>query len=171
MNRSARIALLTLYTAFKVALLVLTAFFFIFFYFFIARGFPVNVYYLSYLLIPLVLLFFTAWILPKGKVKKGFWWSVLALFLAGVIALASCLGYNAYQSSITLPMPADGAIDTDAYLAFDKNSGIARLGKPASLHFSAEQDLPVLDGAAAFFPLYSSFVEAVYPEEVCKLNG
>ncbi len=170
MKDTTRTLLFALYTALKIVLLILTAFFFFFFYLFIARTFPTNIYYLSYLLIPFTLLLFTAWLLPKGKVRKGFLWSVLALFLAGAIALSSCLGYNAYLGSITIPMPADGAIDPYEYLAFDKTSKIARLGKPASLRFSAEQNLPVLDGAAAFFPLYSSFVEAVYPEEVCKLN-
>ncbi len=167
MNKTTRIVLFSLYTALKIVLLTLTAVFFLFFYLFIARGFPTNIYYLSYLLIPFTLLLFTVWFLPKGKIRKGFLWSVLALFLAGAIALSSCLGYNAYLNSITIPMPADGAIDPFDYLAFDKDSNIARLGKLASLRFTAEQNLPVLDGAAAFFPLYSSFVEAVYPEEKC----
>ncbi len=171
MNKTTKIVLFSLYTALKIALLAVTVLFFFLYYLLFGRMFPANIYYLSYLLIPLALLFFTAWLLPKSKVRKGFWWSVLALFLAGAVALSACLGYNAYIGSLTLPMPADGAIDPYEYLAFDENSKIARLGKPASLRFSAAQNLPVLDGAAAFFPLYSSFTEAVYPEEVCKLNA
>lgn len=169
MKKSAYIAFFSLMTLLKLGLLMAVGIFLIFFYFFIARTFPPNIYYLSFLLIPLIAILFLTLFLPKGKLRRGFLWSAGAVALAGVIALTSCLGYNAYLGSLTLSMPGDGAIDPYEYLAFESDR-LARLDRPASLRFTAEDNLPVLDGAAAFFPLYSSFVEAVYPREKCVYN-
>ena len=36
--------------------------------------------------------------------------------------------------------------------------------------FTYNDELPIVDGAAAFFPMYSSFVEAMYPSNIGKLN-
>jgi len=51
-------------------------------------------------------------------------------------------------------------INTDEYLPFKWNSKIVKLRK-ASLKL--EDDLPIIDGATAAFPVYSAFVHAVYP--------
>lgn len=126
----------------------------------------VNTYYASFVIIAAIALLFAAWVLPFKKVRKGFFFSGLAVMLAGVIAVSSCVGYNAYMYSITI---RENALDIYEYLAFDKNSKIARLGKEASLRFSMTDNLPVLDGAAAFFPLYSAFIEAVYPSTISGL--
>lgn len=52
-------------------------------------------------------------------------------------------------------------IDVSRNLPFDESSHIVRYRAETIL----EGDLPVLDGAAAMFPLYSAFTEAIYPEE------
>lgn len=51
-------------------------------------------------------------------------------------------------------------ISVSENLPFDPDSHIAH----SPTDFRLEGDLPVLDGAAALFPLYSAFVDAVYPE-------
>lgn len=49
---------------------------------------------------------------------------------------------------------------TSDYAPFDPNSLIARLDKPASLHIS--EDMPIIDGALALYPVYSAFANSVY---------
>ncbi|MDR2922809.1 MAG: substrate-binding domain-containing protein [Treponema sp.] len=45
----------------------------------------------------------------------------------------------------------------------ERKTKIARLNRPASLRLN--NNLPRIDGATAMYPLYSSFVHAVYPEK------
>ena len=58
----------------------------------------------------------------------------------------------------------DVSINTEEYLPFSGDSKIAKLNHKASLKLNS--DLPVLDGAAAVFPVYSAFINAVYPKNV-----
>lgn len=55
------------------------------------------------------------------------------------------------------------------YQPFDPESKIATLDEPASLKLRTE--LPIVDGAAAVFPLYSAFVNATYPKWVELYDG
>ena len=169
MNPKAKLALKILYTALKVGVIVLAGLILFFFYLFRLFGVAPNVFYSSFVLLAAVIALALAWLLPFKKVRKGFLFSALAVGLAGVIAVGACLGFNARQSAITIK--GDGAIDPSEYLAFHEESKIARLGSEASLRFSEEDNLPVVDGAAAFFPLYSSFVEATYPADIPALNA
>ncbi len=111
-----------------------------------------------------------AWLLPKKmkRSKKGALISAAAIACAGVIAVGAVCGYNAYLDSIRIIDNLN--IDTSEYLPFDDDSKIARLDGEASLRFSILDDLPVIDGAAALFPLYSSFVNATYPSNIAPLN-
>lgn len=169
MQPKAKLALKILYTVVKVGVIVLAGLILFFFYLFRLFGVAPNVFYSSFVLLAAVVALAVAWLLPFKKVRKGFLFSALAVGLAGIIAVGACLGYNAHQKAITIK--GDGAIDTREYLAFHPESKIARLDHEASLRFTMDDDLPVVDGAAAFFPLYSSFVEATYPSEIPELNG
>jgi len=60
-------------------------------------------------------------------------------------------------------------IDVSLYLPFEKESVLARTG--SSLHFSSDDDLPVLDGAAALVPVYASVIDSCYPEGCVKYKG
>ncbi len=51
-----------------------------------------------------------------------------------------------------------------SYMPFTGSSSLVRLNKTPFLQFSAEDELPVVDGATALFPVYCSFVENVYPK-------
>ena len=168
MKPKAKLALKILYTVVKVGVIVLAGLILFFFYLFRLFGVAPNVFYSSFVLLAAVVALAVAWLLPFKKVRKGFLFSALAVGLAGIIAVSACVGYNAHQKSITVK--GDGAIDTSEYLAFHPDSKIARLGYEASLRFTMEDKLPVVDGAAAFFPLYSSFVEATYPSDIPELN-
>ena len=55
----------------------------------------------------------------------------------------------------------NGNIDTNKYLAFEEESDIARLPYEYKDRFTYNDELPIVDGAAAFFPMYSSFVDLV----------
>ena len=58
--------------------------------------------------------------------------------------------------------------DMDEYLPFEENSKIVKIDSET---LKLTDDLPVIDGAAAFFPVYSAFVNAVYPETTELYDG
>ena len=53
-------------------------------------------------------------------------------------------------------------INIHEYAPFTEGSAVKKLDEEATL--TLEGELPVLDGATAMYPLYSAFVQAVYPE-------
>lgn len=53
------------------------------------------------------------------------------------------------------------------YLPFDEDSGIVRLDSDLKL----TGEIPVIDGAAALYPVFSAFVNAVYPEGSVSFDG
>ncbi len=168
MKRSSKFIFSSLLLLVKVALLALFLFFLVLYFLMFGRMLDLNVYWASFVVIAAVGIFLVALFLPFKKIRKGFFFCGGAVALAGVIAISACLGYNAWLDSIIVVDKS--AIDTDLYLAFDPNSKIARLDREASLSLPSGKDLPVLDGAAAFFPVYSAFVEAVYPSTIPSLN-
>lgn len=62
-----------------------------------------------------------------------------------------------------IPTMSDRGVDLNLYKPFMKGSKVVSLGEPSNLKI--ETNLPKLDGATALYPLYSSFVRAVYPEK------
>ena len=56
------------------------------------------------------------------------------------------------------------------YMPFTHSENLSHLDGEPLLHFSKEDDLPIVDGATALFPVYCSFVEAVYPSD-CKIEN
>lgn len=88
------------------------------------------------------------------------------LLTSGIIALLACYGRNYYIESMTAV--DNNSVDTDRYLPFDDASAIARLDEEPELTLT--KDLPVLNGSAALFPLYSAVVNMVYPETIPELN-
>lgn len=59
------------------------------------------------------------------------------------------------------------SVELGEYLPFEEKSQIVK--RKSSLQLSGE--LPVLDGAAALYPVYSAFLNATYPEGSCKFDG
>lgn len=57
----------------------------------------------------------------------------------------------------------DGSVDLYEYSPFVERTKAVSLDRPAS--FQIEEDLPVIDGATALYPIYSAFAQAVYPEK------
>lgn len=59
------------------------------------------------------------------------------------------------------------SIELDKYLPFDENSEIVNIRSD----FQLTNDLPVIDGAAALYPICSAVVNAVYPEASVEFDG
>lgn len=79
------------------------------------------------------------------------------------VTLTSRLGNN-YSGVSQTKM-----VDVARYLPFEETSNLAKTG--SSMHFSSEDDLPVLDGAAALVPVYASVIDLVYPEGSVTYEG
>nr|MBQ8252015.1 substrate-binding domain-containing protein [Lachnospiraceae bacterium] len=117
----------------------------------------ISVFVIPAILIPLIL------VKNKKKVLKieGI---ALAVYLA---AISVNVGINAYNESITINTSPN--IDVNLYLPFEEESQIVKLDGEASLQLT--DNLPVVDGAAAVFPVYSAFVNATYPDTVELYDG
>lgn len=114
----------------------------------------------SALLLPTLLLIL---IYSKNKKRdlKRFGIFILVFF----IILGINIGINKYEENITVKTNVN--IDCNEYLPFTEDSKIVKLDKEASLKLTGK--LPILDGAAAVFPVYSAFVNETYPNTT-KLN-
>ena len=89
-------------------------------------------------------------------------------FAVTVVICGIKYGIEAYDRSITINTTPN--INVHEYLPFEEDSKIVKLDKEASLKF-VPGNLPRLDGAAAVFPVYSAFVNAVYPETTELWDG
>lgn len=86
---------------------------------------------------------------------------VISFFSLSVMAVTIYEINQAYHNSfVTI---RDAEVDVWEYHPFIKNSKVVELQEASTLKF--EEDLPVLDGATALYPVYSAFVKAVYPEK------
>ena len=57
----------------------------------------------------------------------------------------------------------DTSVTLEEYSPFSENTKAVKLDGPSTLKI--EDNLPVIDGATALYPLYAAFVQAVYPEK------
>ena len=94
--------------------------------------------------------------------RKGYFikWGIFVLVF--LLACGINIGFNAYDASITVNTAPN--INTEEYMPFVEDTKIVRLEHEASLRLT--ENLPKVDGAAAVFPVYSAFVNAVYPDNV-----
>ena len=108
------------------------------------------------LLLPLI------W-LKKRKKFLIIWCICAAVYGA---ALGTNFGIIKYNKSITVNTSPN--IDIHEYLPFDEDSKIVNTDSK-TLKFT--ENLPRIDGAAALFPVYSAFVNAVYPNTTKLHDG
>lgn len=94
------------------------------------------------------------------KRRKLYLITYVCLFLAILICCCVQLGITWYEESITIDVAPN--INVNEYLPFDEDSKIVKLDSK-TLKFTEEDELPRIDGASAAFPVYSAFVNAVYP--------
>ncbi|WP_215143322.1 substrate-binding domain-containing protein [Exiguobacterium qingdaonense] len=91
----------------------------------------------------------------KQKIRKVLGWGALV----GAVLFASVKGYYMYQDSLKIE---ERGVELMDYQPFTKSGQLAKLDHKSLVKF--EEGLPRLDGATALYPMYASFVEAVYPE-------
>ncbi len=93
---------------------------------------------------------------PYRRVLKWGISSFLVLLMLGGIGVAI---HDIHMNSIRL---SDRGIDLLDYVPFRNKPSLARLDDVASYQMS--ENVLHLDGATALYPIYSAFVEAVYPQ-------
>lgn len=112
------------------------------------------------LLIPLI------WI----KKRKIYFIAYISHILCFAVLLGTQYGIRAYNESITIDTAP--SINIHEFLPFDVNSKIVKV-ESEKLDFDGlpKDELPIIDGAAAAFPVYSAFVNAVYPDTTEIYDG
>ena len=121
--------------------------------------------FIAYALIAVLAAFFVPMIWFRNRKKVLVYWGIF--FAVTAVICGVKYGIEAYDKSITVnPTPN---INVHEYLPFEEDSKIIKLDQEASLELSG--NLPRIDGAAAVFPVYSAFVNAVYPETTELWDG
>jgi len=107
-------------------------------------------------------------LLPLIWLKRRKKFIVIWLIAAVIyfLVLGVNYAYEKYDESITVNTAPN--INVHEYLPFKEDSKIVKID---SKTLKLTEDLPVIDGAAAFFPVYSAFVNAVYPETTKLYDG
>ncbi|MBR3610730.1 MAG: PstS family phosphate ABC transporter substrate-binding protein [Oscillospiraceae bacterium] len=121
--------------------------------------------FIAYALMAVLFAFFIPMIWVKNRKKVLIGWSIFFAVTAVITGIK--FGAEAYDRSITINTTPN--INVHEYLPFEEESKIATLDEDSSLKF--EDNLPIVDGAAAVFPVYSAFVNAVYPETTELWDG
>ncbi len=113
-------------------------------------------------------IFFLPSIIPfiwlKKRIKYLICW-VCCLVAVG-IGFAISYSIEKYEESITIDVTPN--INVYEYLPFVEDSKIVKFD---SKTLKLTEYLPIIDGATAAFPVYSAFVNAVYPETTSLRDG
>jgi len=128
---------------------------------FMSEGIHQAFIYVGMLVIPSLLL-------PLIWLKKKKKFLIIWLFptVTYFVSLGIHYGLEKYDQSITINTAPN--INVHEYLPFREDSKIVKIDSET---LKLTGDLPVIDGAAAFFPVYSAFVNAVYPETTELYDG
>lgn len=118
----------------------------------------------SLLIVPLVIPLI--WL----RKKKTYLIAYVSYLLCFSILLGIQVGIKHYNDSITIDVTP--SINVHEYLPFDEDSKIVKTdAKDLNFSDTPSDQLPIIDGAAAVFPVYSAFVHAVYPDTTELYNG
>lgn len=96
--------------------------------------------------------------------KKRIYIPLAAGAAACVIAFTGAFTYYASHDAVPTVGEADDLLSR--YTPYAQNSQVAALDEPSVLTIA--QDLPVMDGATALYPVYAAFAQAVYPREALE---
>lgn len=123
---------------------------------------------INYIIAYIGLIVVPSLLLPLIWLKKRNKFLIIWCICAAVYgaALGTNFGIIKYNKSITVNTSPN--IDIQAYLPFEENSKIV---KTDSKTLKLTENLPRIDGAAALFPVYSAFVNAVYPNTTKLHDG
>lgn len=123
--------------------------------------------YYQYLIVLAISFIFTIpflWV----KNRKKYLYIFLSIACMSAMSVTGVIIYDNYIESITINTTP--TIDVGKYLPFDENSMIVQYNSK-TLKFQTNDELPIIDGAAALFPVYSAFVNAVYPNTTYLNDG
>lgn len=106
------------------------------------------------------------WIFDLLKKKIA----IISLSIILIVPTVSVLYYYTQQEK-TIEISETNNLDDNLweYEPFAVDTKAAILDRPSSL--TLENDLPRIDGATAFYPVYAAFVQAVYPEKNYNRNS
>jgi phosphate transport system substrate-binding protein len=110
------------------------------------------------------LLMFIIWFSFFAKSRKRIKISWYSWITALILFVSIYEGIKKHDRSLILSQKVDLTI----YQAFSDSSRVALTDEPSTLQLT--DSLPCIDGATAFYPLYSSFVRATYPEADYDIN-
>lgn len=92
----------------------------------------------------------------KGNQKMYHRLTTIAVFLSLLYTVPGI-----YEK--TRPVIQDGYVDMYVYAPFAEQSKVVQLKEPVTLKI--EEELPIIDGATALYPVYAAFAQAIYPEK------
>ena len=105
-----------------------------------------------------------------SKHKKYFLMGYGTHILCFILLLGIQYGTQYYNKAITIDTNPN--INPYEYLPFDENSKIVKIDSQLlSFEDLPKEELPIIDGATAAFPVYSAFVNAVYPHTTELYDG
>jgi phosphate transport system substrate-binding protein len=87
--------------------------------------------------------------------------SLLLFFTISTLSLIGFEGYQAYLKSLEVVSTQD--VDLNEYRPFAEDTKAVSLDGDST--FKIKDNLPLLDGSTALYPVYSAFAQAVYPEK------
>ena len=97
-----------------------------------------------------------------GWIKKKFFYIPLCAALG--ICIIVCCVFSGYQNYIdNIPTVGENDNLLASYAPYAENSKTVTLGEESDLILT--ENLPVMDGATALYPVYSAFAKAVYPQK------
>ncbi|MBE6738611.1 MAG: hypothetical protein E7566_08220 [Ruminococcaceae bacterium] len=104
------------------------------------------------------------------KKKKAYLIAYISYLLCFAILLFTQIGIIAYNDAITIDVTPN--INVNEYLPFESDSKIVKIeSKTLDFEELPKEQLPIIDGATAAFPVYSAFVHAVYPDTTVLYDG
>ena len=112
-----------------------------------------------------IVMFAASAVINKAAVKK-------VLIVLMVILLGGCFDTYLYMNRPSVKYGGHGfkymhgysSTDFSDYTVYSDNSKLAVLKEGSNLIIENEEDMPILDGAEACYPLYAAFAKAVYKD-------
>lgn len=103
----------------------------------------------------------------EKKAKKSKIFIIILMLAVCILLIPYFLFHNSakkYGGHGLDYMHGYSSTDFKDYMVYSENSKLVSLEKEASFRIEKEEDMPVLDGAEACYPLYAAFAKAVYKD-------
>lgn len=113
-----------------------------------------------------IIIFINLVIFGQGK-KKMTKRVFLAFATVCLLVVISNFVHGKYMKSLEVVSTQD--VNLEDYQPFVPNTKVAKLEEEST--YKIEAQLPRLDGSTALYPMFASFVQAVYPEKEYPLDG